>query len=82
MKRKNVRKLGFLLAAALLLASCGPQAQVTTSPEPSTQKTQEEESTMSNNPIDEAIALETSKVDDEPATQSAEEERIPTAEIS
>lgn len=37
---------------------------------------------MSNNPIDEAIALETSKVDDEPATQSAEEERIPTAEIS
>lgn len=82
MKRKHVRKLGFLLAAALLLASCGPKAQVTTSPEPSTQETQEEESTMSNNPIDEAIALETSKVDDEPATQSAEEERIPTAEIS
>ena len=37
---------------------------------------------MSNNPIDEAIALETSKVDDAPVEASTEEERIPTAEIS
>ena len=37
---------------------------------------------MPNNPIDEAIALETSKVDDAPVEASTEEERIPTAEIS
>ena len=43
---------------------------------------QKEDNTMSNNPIDEAIALETSKVDDAPVEASTEEERIPTAEIS
>ena len=36
---------------------------------------------MSTNPIDEAIALETSKVDDTPVTSSASEERTPTAMI-
>ncbi|MBE5864348.1 MAG: hypothetical protein E7295_16120 [Lachnospiraceae bacterium] len=43
---------------------------------------QKEENTMPNNPIDEAIALETSKVDDAPVEATTEEERIPTAEIS
>ena len=43
---------------------------------------QKEDHTMPNNPIDEAIALETSKVDDAPVEASTEEERIPTAEIS
>ena len=74
-KTALIKKIGILLATGLLLAGCATDSQAS-------QTMQEEEQTMSNNPIDEAIALETSKVDETPVSTSAEEERIPTAEIS
>ncbi|MCR4598260.1 MAG: hypothetical protein K5678_04435 [Acetatifactor sp.] len=93
MKANILRALGIFLTAGLLLSGCAQDTPAPSSSESQTSQEQEstsetsqeeqtqEESTMSN-PIDEAIALETSKVDDEPVAATQEEERIPTAEIS
>lgn len=96
--KKIKQVLGLSALSLLLLAGCGPTSTGATPQEPSDTildtisdmasdvmsdaTMEEEETTMTNNPIDEAIALETSKVDDAPTqTASGTEERIPTAEI-
>ena len=76
MRKKHIIKLGILVTAGMLLAGCADQPSTNT-----TTEEQKEESTMQNNPIDEAIALETSKVDETPVTADQKEERIPTAEV-
>ncbi|MBQ2101004.1 MAG: hypothetical protein II477_08035, partial [Lachnospiraceae bacterium] len=93
MKANIIKALGIFLTTGLLLSGCAQGTPAPSSSESQTSQEQEstpeasqeeqtqEESTMSN-PIDEAIALETSKVDDEPVAATQEEERIPTAEIS
>ncbi len=93
MKASIIKALGIFLTTGLLLSGCAQGTPTPSSSESQTSQEQEstpeasqeeqtqEESTMSN-PIDEAIALETSKVDDEPVAATQEEERIPTAEIS
>ncbi|MBQ3906181.1 MAG: hypothetical protein II743_05365 [Lachnospiraceae bacterium] len=93
MKASIIKALGIFLTTGLLLSGCAQGTPAPSSSESQTSQEQEstpeasqeeqtqEESTMSN-PIDEAIALETSKVDDEPVAATQEEERIPTAEIS
>jgi len=91
MKFKNAKKIGLFLAAGLLLAGCAGKntesasesdaASIASQSEGSEEvQTHQEENSMAN-PIDEAIALETSKVDDAPVESNAEEERIPTAEV-
>ena len=97
MKIKVMKRMGILLTAALLFSGCANQPSestentssemITSSETASTdasenEQTNKEDTDMSQNPIDEAIALETSKVDDTPATTATEAERIPTAEIS
>ena len=97
MKIKVMKRMGILLTAALLFSGCANQPSestentssemITSSETASTdasenEQTNKEDTDMSQNPIDEAIALETSKVDDTPATTATEAERVPTAEIS
>ena len=97
MKIKTMKRMGILLTAALLFAGCANQpsentenasSDVITSSETASDEASENEQTnkedtdMPQNPIDEANALETSKVDDTPATTATEAERVPTAEIS
>ena len=80
MRSKHIQRLCILLTASLFAAGCASQAPQETSQQNSSETEQKEEKNMSN-PIDEAIALETSKVDDAPVVAKTEEERIPTAEI-
>ena len=75
MKRKILKRLGILMLTGLFLCSCAAKA-----PAEDQTSNQEEETSMSN-PIDEAIALETSKVDDTPTETAEGEERIPTATV-
>ncbi|MBP5282910.1 MAG: hypothetical protein J6Z22_10480, partial [Lachnospiraceae bacterium] len=91
-----MKRIGILLTAALLLASCAGQPSESTentssdtaassdmmsSETSGEEQTKEEETSMPQNPIDEAIALETSKVDETAVEADPTEERVPTAEV-
>ncbi|MBR6476943.1 MAG: hypothetical protein IKS85_00710 [Lachnospiraceae bacterium] len=97
MKKIFLKRVGILMMAGLLLTGCSNQGAQANASEVSqsvsqeggapdqetgtqSQDSQKEESSMAN-PIDEAIALETSKVDDAPVEAKTEEERVPTAEV-
>ena len=91
MKFKNAKKIGLFLAAGLLLAGCAGKntesasesdaASIVSQSEGSAEVQIDQEENSMANPIDEAIALETSKVDDAPVESNVQEERIPTAEV-